>query len=102
MNDSDISVGRNSVDLTDLEENGESGESDVQVLILSISDLKEQEKVEKFFSEGCGCKIGPKKSQCSLQLYLRIWQQEGEQTAFSLRSMNWKWWKNHQQVIMYP
>ena len=69
MDDSDISVDRNSVeDLSVLNECGESGESDVQSLELSISDMKEQQKVVKFFTGGCDCKLGPNISQCSTAL----------------------------------
>ena len=51
--------------MVDLKECGESGESDVLALELSISHMKEQQKVGKFFTGGCDCKLGPNISQCS-------------------------------------
>ena len=66
MDDSDISVDRNSVeDLSVRKECSESGESDVQALELSISDMKEQQKVVKFFTGGRDYKLRPNISQCS-------------------------------------
>ena len=37
-------------------------------LDVSAEDISEEKLIDKFFTEGCGCTLGPKGSQCSQML----------------------------------
>ena len=56
--------------ISDLLDEGEvrEQESDEIELDLSSSDIREKGVVEQFFSEGCGCHMGPKQSPCTLYM----------------------------------